>query len=60
MNQLTNKLDLILFGYNPQEFLPVRYDGKLINKRSYVLYRLGKLITRLVMAFDNLYQTVSS
>lgn len=44
MKHLKQKLDLVLYGYDCREFLPIRYDGQLVNRSAYLTYRVKRLI----------------
>lgn len=46
MKNLTNSVELLLYGYEPGKYLPIRVNGKLTNKRTFVAYKVRQLITR--------------
>jgi len=48
---MKQKLDNIIYGYDPSEYLPVYYNGKL-DKRSFVAYKATRAFLRFSDAFD--------
>lgn len=48
MKHIVQTIDTMLYCYDPSEFFPVKYDGKLQNKGEYVWYKTrcaAKLLT---------------
>ena len=35
-----------IFGYDPNKFMPIRYNGQLQNKSEFVRYKLNSIIHR--------------
>ena len=48
INHIKNKY----YTYQPNEFLPIYYDGRLANKKEFHLYKLK----RAALAVDNAFQ----
>lgn len=55
--KLTQTIENTIYGYNPQEFLPVFRDGELDNRAAFLVYKIarvrqhvGQFIERLVEA----------
>lgn len=46
MKHLKNKLDNLLYGYDPKAYMPIRVNGKLRNKRQYLSYKAKALLNR--------------
>lgn len=44
MKQIKQKIELIKYGYTPNEFLPIFSGGKLLNKSEFVSYKLKKIV----------------
>lgn len=40
--KITQTIENTIYGYNPQEFLPVFRDGELDNRTAFVAYKLGR------------------
>jgi hypothetical protein len=45
MKQIKQTIELALYGYTPNEFLPIFVEGKLQNKSEYISYRIKRAIT---------------
>lgn len=41
---MINKIKNKYYTYQPNEFLPIYYDGKLSNKSEFHIYKLGKAL----------------
>lgn len=46
MKQIKQKLELAIYGYEPNQFLPIFYDGRLDNRLEFALYKAKRLITK--------------
>lgn len=44
MKNIQRKFDNIFLTYKPGEFLPVRVEGKLTNRREFVTYKIKAMI----------------
>jgi hypothetical protein len=54
MQHIKEKLELTLYGYDANEFMPVFYEGKLENKGEFVAYKASRAFIRFSDAFDRL------
>lgn len=39
MKHIIQKFDVIVYGYNPMEFMPIRVDGELSNRAQFIAYK---------------------
>lgn len=68
-NNLKQRFDSALYGYSPDEFLPVFEDGQLANRNKFIVYKAERAALQLghfaahtarttaqlaVMVFDNI------
>ncbi len=44
MKNIQHKIDIALNHYDPKEFFPVFYDGRLGNRSEFVAYKLRRLV----------------
>lgn len=47
-------LDTILYTYDPTEFLPIFYNGKLYNRNEFIQYKAKKTFVCFSNIFDKL------
>ena len=45
MKEITQKLELAIYGYNPNEFLPIFEDGELSNRSAFVAYKAKRVLS---------------
>ena len=50
MKNIKQTIELIKYGYTPNEFLPVFQDGHLINKREFITYKIKKIAIERTLA----------
>jgi hypothetical protein len=43
MTNITNTLENIIYGYDPDQFLPIFEDGSLANRSEFVQYKARRL-----------------
>lgn len=36
----------MIYGYKSDEFMPIRQDGELVNKRAFVAYKLRSIVLK--------------
>lgn len=41
--KMIQKLETAMYGYDPNEFLPVFRDGRLDNRLGFIAYKAGKV-----------------
>ena len=46
MRNLNNTIELLVYGYEPGKYMPIRINGKLSNKREFVAYKVRQLLHR--------------
>lgn len=46
MKNIKQTINLALYGYEPNKFLPIFEGNKLINKNEYIAYRVKRIITQ--------------
>lgn len=46
MKNINNKINELLYGYDPKAYMPIRVNGKLSNKRQYLTYKAKALLNR--------------
>lgn len=49
MQNIKNKLELSIYGYDANEFMPIRYDNALVNRNEFILYKVKRLVRKLVI-----------
>lgn len=42
MEQITQKIDQVIYGYQPSEFMPIYQDGKLANRATFIAYKIRR------------------
>lgn len=51
MKHIRNKLDNLLYAYNPDEFFPIWEDGQLLNRNEFIAYKAGRFARKAGHAF---------
>jgi hypothetical protein len=44
MKNIQNKIEDVIYGYSPAEFMPIFRDGELANRREFIAYKLRSLV----------------
>lgn len=44
MKYITQTITNKLYTYNPKEFMPIYWDGKLANRNDFILYKIKHII----------------
>lgn len=45
MQQINNKIQNTIYGYNPNEFLPIFMDGRLDNRNAFIAYKTKRVLS---------------
>ncbi len=52
MIQIRQRINKTIYGYNPQQFLPIWIDGKLSNRGEFITYKARRVVERFSDTFD--------
>lgn len=48
MEKIKQTIENTVYGYNPQEFMPIFEEGQLANRSAFIAYKLRRATTLLV------------